>query len=86
MSFQNRAQSIGLELFEALEAYCKRTKTNNFRLHLRLSQEGVNPGLWDAQFIRREISQLGCKNVQKVWVCGPPAMNETFDKVLSGYV
>ena len=58
---------------------------NNFFLHLRLSQKKANSGRWNAEFIRREIGKLGCKNVQKVWVCGPPSMNEYFDKVLSGY-
>ena len=39
VSFPSRSQAVALELFEALEAYCRRTQTNNFHLHLRLSQE-----------------------------------------------
>ena len=85
VSFPSRNEAVALELFEALEAYCRRTKTNNFHLHLRLSQESMNAQRWDAQFIRQEIGKFGSKNIQKVWVCGPPVMNETFDRVLSGH-
>ena len=57
---------------------------SNFHLFLRLSQEKVNPQRWDENFIRQEIGKFGFKNIQKVWVCGPPVMNETFDRVFSG--
>lgn len=76
---------MALELFEAFEAYCRRENNNSFHLHLRLSQEKVNPQRWNEQFIRQEIGKFGFKNIQKVWVCGPPVMNETFDQVLSGH-
>lgn len=66
-----------------MDEYCKRTNTNNFHLFVRLSQEKVNPGRWDEAFIRQEIDKFGAKNIQKVWVCGPPVMNETFDRVFS---
>ena len=82
-SFPSRNDAIALELFEALDAYCKREKINSFKLVLRFSQEKVNPQRWDSNFIYQEISKLGAKNIAKVWVCGPPAMNETFDRALS---
>ena len=66
-----------------MEAYCRRTNTNNFHLHLRLSAEKVNPQRWDEAFIRQEIGKFGFKNIARVWVCGPPIMNETFDRVFS---
>ena len=37
VSFASRSHSVALELFEALEAHCRRTKSNNFHLHLRLT-------------------------------------------------
>ena len=85
VSYRSRDQAIALELFEALEAYCRRTNTNNFHLHLRLSAEKVNPQRWDEAFIRQEIDKFGFKNIQRVWVCGPPVMNETFDRVFSAH-
>ena len=78
---------MALELFEALNAYCKRTNNRSFSLHLRLSQENVNPQRWDEAFIRQEIAKHGgASNIQRVWVCGPPVMNETFDRVFSAHI
>ena len=37
VSFQNRKDFIGLELLQALDAYCKRNKMDNFELFTRLS-------------------------------------------------
>ena len=59
---------------EALDTYCKRQS---------LSQEKFNEQRWDENFIHQEITKLGGKNIKKVWVCGPPVMNETFDRVFS---
>ena len=83
MSFPRRSESVALELFEALDAYCKRENLNTFKLFVRLSQEKVNPQRWDENFILQEINKFGAKNIGRVWVCGPPVMNETFDRVFS---
>ena len=57
---------------------------NCFRLHVRLSQEGVNAERWNEEFVRREIEKSGgARNIERLWVCGPPAMNETFDRLLT---
>jgi len=82
-SFRSRKDSVALELFEALEDFCRRGGYRSFHLHLRLSQEKVNPQRWDEAFIRQEIGKFGIENISKVWVCGPPVMNETFDRVFS---
>ena len=84
VSYPRRADGVALELFEALDNYCKRENVANFSLYVRLSQEGVNPQRWDDDFIRQEISKYGASNLQRVWVCGPPVMSETFDRVFSG--
>ena len=52
---------------------------------MRLSAEKMNPQRWDEAFIRQEIGKFGFKNISKVWVCGPPVMNETFDKAFSAH-
>mmetsp|Transcript_6602 Transcript_6602/g.8960 ORF Transcript_6602/g.8960 Transcript_6602/m.8960 type:complete len:142 (+) Transcript_6602:3288-3713(+) len=86
VSFPRRSDSVGLDLFEALEAYCKREQIPNFTLHTRLSQEKINPQRWNEQFIRQEIAKFGVQDIRRVWVCGPPVMNETFDRVFSSAV
>lgn len=84
MSYPKRSESVCLELFEAFQAFCKRNNFGNFHLHLRLSQEKVNTERWDGHWIKRQIQKLGgAKNIERVWVCGPPAMNETFDRAFS---
>merc|ERR1711971_141409 len=83
VSFPNREQSVALEFLEGLDAYCKRMNLDNFTLFLRLSQENVNPARWNETFIREEINNLGASEIKRVWVCGPPVMNETFDRVFS---
>jgi NAD(P)H-flavin reductase len=80
VSFPNRAQAVGLELFEALEKYCKKKGIINFELHLRLSQENLNPGRWDENFVLNEMKKFYPSEVNRVWVCGPPVMNETFER------
>jgi hypothetical protein len=53
VSFQSRQDSVGLDLFEALDAYCKRQKLRNFELYVRLSKEKQNSARWDKQFIEQ---------------------------------
>ena len=73
-----------MELLEGFHAYCERNNMNCFRLHVRLSQEGVNAERWNEEFVRREIEKSGgARNIERLWVCGPPAMNETFDRLLT---
>lgn len=80
VSFPNRNDSVALELFEALSNYCNRKGMKNFDLFVRLSQEGKNPARWNEDFIQDQLRQFNVDEIQKIWVCGPPAMNETFDR------
>ena len=50
VSFQSRKDALGLELLEALAAYCKQKGRDNFELNVRISNEGTQPR-WDAEFI-----------------------------------
>ena len=52
----------------------------NFDLHVRLSGEGKNPGRWDENFVQKELGKFSVDEINKIWVCGPPVMNETFDR------
>ena len=40
VSFPRRSDSVALELFEALDWYCRRENKPGFTLYVRLSQEG----------------------------------------------
>ena len=48
---------------------------------VRLSKEGVNAQRWDEAFIEKEVLKYRPNDLKKVWVCGPPAMSEVFEKV-----
>jgi|TARA_B110000285_G_scaffold94084_1_gene107480 NAD(P)H-flavin reductase len=74
---------VALELFEALEAYCKGKGLRNFELNLRLSKEKVNPRRWDEKFVLEEMGKFNPKEVNRVWICGPPVMDETFERAFA---
>lgn len=74
-SFASREQAIGLKLMEAVE---KATASKgNFKLTLRISNEN-KPPRWDNEWITKTMGEN--PDVVRAWVCGPPIMNETFDK------
>ena len=83
VSFPKRTEAIALELFEALADHCNRRGKNNFDLHVRLSNEGLNADRWDEQFVVQQLEKFSIDEIKKIWVCGPPAMNETFDRAFS---
>ncbi|CDW75650.1 cytochrome b5-like heme steroid binding domain containing protein [Stylonychia lemnae] len=78
LSFPNRQQAIGLALCEGLEKITKAKGKNNFELRVRLSNESKEQ--WNETFITQQIQNN--PGIKRVWVCGPPKMNETFDKTL----
>ena len=69
---------MGLELVQALEGFCRRNNTGNFHVYYRFSKEKINPSRWDGAFIQGELDRLGA--AKKILVCGPPVLNETFDR------
>ena len=64
----------------ALQNYCKRANILNFDLYLRLSKEKLNEGRWDEGFILTELMKVPAHEISRIWVCGPPVMNETFER------
>lgn len=79
-SFQSRDQAIGLDLIEALVDLNKALGLDNFEATVRLSvTDGPKLPRWTPQYVESELSG---KTLSKVWVCGPPAVNEMFDKTL----
>ena len=80
VSFAHRGDSLGLELCEALTQFNKENGQSNFEVIIRLSREGVNAGRWDQAFIEREVMKYKPHDLKRVWVCGPPAMSEVFER------
>lgn len=82
----NEQNSIGLELCNALLALNKKLNINNFKLTVRYSEpkkkegteEVVRPRRWDKNYIAEELLPLKGK-ISRIWVCGPPVMNQCFD-------
>ncbi len=81
-SFPSKADAVAFELCEALHEFCQRNNLRTFTLHPRLSKEKVNIARWDEKWIESTLLQYKASDVQRMWVCGPPVMNETFDRVL----
>ena len=46
---------------------------------MRLSDAKEKQPRWDKAFIEKELTPLA-GNIKKVYVCGAPALNETFDR------
>ena len=40
---------------------------------------------WTPEYIDQELTPHASK-IEKVWVCGPPVMNEMFDKALGNLI
>lgn len=83
VSFADKESAIGLDIIEKLETLNRQLKLTNFKATVRLSNgEGKQKQRWDQNYIRKEMMPYAGK-IQKVWVCGPPMLNETFDKALA---
>lgn len=78
VSFQNREQAIALELLEKFDQLCKKMGSSLFELHVRLGDSAKEK--WDGNYLEKALEKRD--NVKKVWVCGPPKMNEEFDKFI----
>ena len=78
VSFQSREESIALELCEGLKKVCEQKSINNFEFHARFSNE--SKAHWNKEFVLNQLKNY--QPLSKVWVCGPPIMNEEFDKIL----
>jgi hypothetical protein len=52
---------------------------NNFDLKLRLGDSKEKQPRWDNDFIETNLVPLA-GSIKKIFVCGAPSMNETFDR------
>ena len=53
-----------------------------FQLIPRLSKEKINPARWDEMWVESTLRKYDASQVKRMWVCGPPMMNELFDRTL----
>ena len=81
-SFPSKAEAVAWELCEALRGYCKRNNLRTFIFNERLSKEKINPARWDEKWVEAELRKFKDRKVERLWVCGPPMMNELFDRTL----
>ena len=89
VSFQNEDNSIGLDLCQALLDLNKKLRLKNFKLVVRYSEPKkdpesdkiIKPRRWDKNYIAEELYPLRGK-MARIWVCGPPVMNQCFDQSL----
>lgn len=84
-SFMHRNESVALDLLEALEKVQKKKGLDQYKLILRLSKSdaAVKPPRWDRKYLESELAN--CKKqakINKIWACGPPLMDEQFDRIL----
>lgn len=70
-------------MIEALEQVNQKLGLNNFKATVRLSKPTSGPKLprWNPLYIEEQLTPMA-GNIQRIWVVGPPAVNEMFDKTL----
>lgn len=72
---------IGLNVCEALQKVNRKLGETNFKLVVRISKrwDGFRGEVWDEKFVDDNLSPYSGQ-IKKVWISGPPGMNETLDK------
>jgi len=83
ISHQNLNETMGMDLCYKLLELNKKLRRNNFSFQVRLTEGrdgiyGKKQQRWATKVIRDQLKpHVG--NISKIWVCGPPALNMTFD-------
>ncbi len=87
-SFPSRKEASGLDLLEGLFNVTKALGLSNFHLELRFSSENrlSRGNRWDRDFIIRNIEIWDKEDFAKGYVCGPPPMNELFDRTIDSLI
>ena len=72
---------IGLNICEALQKVNRKLGETNFKLTVRISKrwDGIRGTVWDEKFVKDNLSPYA-GSIKKVWISGPPGMNENLDK------
>ena len=80
VSFPNRKESVAMELIEGCHNLAKKRGLQNFELVCRFSNESKER--WNDAYIERQLEIHQHQGISRVWVCGPPIMNEQFERAL----
>jgi len=78
-SFRLRRRCDRTRPMRRTKAYCLKKGRKNFEYHVRISSILPNGERWNEQFIDKALETYSDKKISKIWVCGPPLMNEEFD-------
>lgn len=82
VAFPTKEDIIGFELCKGLKDINQALNKHNFEYNVRVSNQNEKLSKWDMYFIDDVLNPYKSK-ISKIWVCGPPKMNEDFDKALS---
>ena len=80
-SFPSRDRAIAIDFLDSVHKLSLKTGKNLFEVRWRISSETKQR--WDKPFILQALKDL--KKVERLWVCGPPPMNEEFEKILAAH-
>jgi predicted ferric reductase len=75
------ASGLGYDLCLGLHNYCKSNGIDSFELKQRFSGDGTPR--WDQAWIEKQLAE---GPFDKIWACGPPVLNESFERALSALV
>ena len=81
VSMLSMDSEIGLNICEALEKVNRKLGETNFKLTVRISKrwDGFRGEVWDQNFVESNLMPYKDK-IRKVYISGPPGMNEGLDK------
>ena len=81
VSMLSMDSEIGLNMCEALQKVNRKLGETNFKLTVRISKrwDGFRGEVWDKKFVEDQLAPHA-GDIRKVWISGPPGMNETLDK------
>jgi len=71
----------GLDICEALIKLNRKLGYDNFKLTVRVSKrhDGKRDVSWNEKYVNHHLKGYAGK-IKRIWVSGPPAMNETLDR------
>ena len=87
-AFLNEVEFLGLEIVKQLYNINKRHNLNLFDMVIRLSDKGASldslestltTEIFDEKFVK---SRVNYTSLSRVWICGPPGMNNSVPKAL----
>merc|ERR1712226_1223923 len=86
-SFASQEDAIAYELIASLKQLCEKHNYKNLFKHVsRISKASgtlvqSKPPRWDQNYFTNEMCKYTtANNFKKAWMCGPPLMQENFDK------